>query len=505
MKQDYYFWSFIQQLLLSPATELIYTNANASELWFEVKKPKEKYTMRVIRKHFNWMIDLQKDRKLAIQRAEQIRRQRFQRRLHLNNVYIMDFKPINNGMLMEEATVSSKVSGETTIISENDSIKYEQLFTRLDFRYPDIENLSDEEIFEQIERLKRQSATIIQGQKKEEEAIFQYGKPFFTYIFLAVQIAMFLFLEWKGGSEDTLTLLEYGAKYNPLILAGEWWRFFTPIVLHIGFLHLLMNSFALYYLGSLVEQIYGNMRFLFIYIVAGFAGTLGSFVWTSSLSAGASGAIFGCFGALLFLARTHPKLFFRTIGYNIIAIIVINLVFGFVVPGIDNAGHVGGLVGGFLAASIVSLPKQRRLYMQIPALISTVLLVGGLLYYGFFERSIDQDEPYALSVAGSYIQEKQYEKARSLLEIFIDKETQNSRVYYAAAYAEAQLNEYEHAEELMKKAVQYEPKFHEGFYYLSLLNVQLNDVEEAKENVEKARELDPNNQDYEKLWQELHD
>lgn len=89
-----------------------------------------------------------------------------------------------------------------------------------------------------------------------------------------------------------------------------------------------------------------------------------------------------------------------------LALIVINLIFGLVVPGIDNAGHIGGLVGGFLAASIVSLPKKPKLYVQIPAFVSTVLLVLGLLYYGFSIRTTTADEPYALSLASEYIKQK---------------------------------------------------------------------------------------------------
>lgn len=116
----------------------------------------------------------------------------------------------------------------------------------------------------------------------------------------------------------------------------------TPIVLHIGLLHLLMNTLALFYLGSAVERVYGNIRFLFIYLAAGFGGTLASFIFSPTLSAGASGAIFGCFGALLYFGLIYPSLFFRTMGFNILVVLGINLAFGFTIPGIDNAGHIGG-------------------------------------------------------------------------------------------------------------------------------------------------------------------
>ena len=97
-----------------------------------------------------------------------------------------------------------------------------------------------------------------------------------------------------------MTLIEVGAKYTPLLLDGEWWRLVTTMFIHIGFLHLMMNSLALYFLGTLVERMYGSLRFFGIYVVAGITGSIVS-IWTNlSIGAGASGAIFGLFGALLY-------------------------------------------------------------------------------------------------------------------------------------------------------------------------------------------------------------
>src|SRR5690606_25315449 len=208
------------------------------------------------------------------------------------------------------------------------------------------------------DELRQSAIQKAKNREREERELFEHGKPFFTYLFIAVQVLMFLIVEINGGSTNVETLIQYGAKFNPLILAGEWWRFFTPIFLHIGLLHLLMNTLALYYLGTAVERIFGRVRFLWIYLFSGFAGSVASFVFTNNLSAGASGAIFGCFGALLYMGVINTKLFFRTIGMNVIVVIIINLIFGFTVPGIDNAGHIGGLIGGFLATGIVHYPGK---------------------------------------------------------------------------------------------------------------------------------------------------
>ena len=140
---------------------------------------------------------------------------------------------------------------------------------------------------------------------------------------------IFLLMEAAGGSTSTSNLIRFGAKVNSLILEGEWWRLFTPIFVHIGLLHLVMNSIALYFLGVFTERIFGNVRFVFIYLFAGVAGTLSSLLFSPSISAGASGAIMGLFGALLYFGTVYPRLFFRTMGLNILIVLGINLLFGF--------------------------------------------------------------------------------------------------------------------------------------------------------------------------------
>lgn len=107
------------------------------------------------------------------------------------------------------------------------------------------------------------------------------------------------------------------------------------------------------------------------------------FLFTPSISAGASGAIFGLFGALLYFGTVYRHLFFRTMGMNVISLIVVNLLFGLLVPGIDNAGHIGGLVGGFLAAGAVHLPKRVAWGRQMKALVVAALLAAAGLWLGF--------------------------------------------------------------------------------------------------------------------------
>jgi len=502
-RQDFYYLQLAQQLLGHSSYELISMKADASELWFQSSHRKDKSIVRIVRRNFKSAVEQQKDVLYALQRAENMRKQRGKSTLTLNTIYFADFDPFYTEQSLESAPSPSKVNSYVEQLTAEKASAYEPLFERLGLTLESADNFSSEEEAQRVEQWKHKIVLFVQKKQSEEQQIAGYGKPIFTYIFLAMQILMFLFLEWKSSTQNTLTLIQYGAKYNPLIMEGEWWRFFTPIILHIGLLHLLMNSVALYYLGTLVERIYGSGRFVFIYIFAGFAGSLGSFIWNTSISAGASGAIFGCFGALLFLARTNPRFFFRTMGSSFIVIIVINLIFGFVAPNVDNAGHIGGLVGGFLAASIVSLPKQKKLYIQIPAFICTLLLVGSLLFYGYHERSVYQDEPYALSVAATYLQQKQYEEAKDAIKLFVEKGTGNSNVYFVSANAEFYLENYKEAKQQLNQAVKYDSTFHEAYYNLALVNMKLNDIPAATQNIDKAIALEPQNEKYEKLKQEI--
>jgi membrane associated rhomboid family serine protease len=155
------------------------------------------------------------------------------------------------------------------------------------------------------------------------------------------------------GNQDALLvrLYRFGAKENVAIAAGEYWRLLTAAFLHGGVVHLLVNSWSLYVLGTLTERVLGPGRFLATFLVSAVTGSLASWVFNPVIGVGASGAIFGLLGTALYLSwrgqTAHiPPAALRSLGFWTIY----NLVYGFITPTIDNAAHLGGLAGGVICA-----------------------------------------------------------------------------------------------------------------------------------------------------------
>jgi rhomboid protease GluP len=177
-------------------------------------------------------------------------------------------------------------------------------------------------------------------------------RPVVAYIILGLTVLVFilqLVTESMLGYDYPLIL---GAKHNDSIIRGELWRLLTPMLLHGSIAHIGFNMYALFIIGPGLERYYGHLRFLALYLLAGFAGNIFSFLFTPGLSVGASTAVFGLVAAQgVFLFR-HRQLFGAGASAglrNIVFIIAINLFLG-LSPGIDNWGHLGGLFGGLAFA-----------------------------------------------------------------------------------------------------------------------------------------------------------
>jgi rhomboid protease GluP len=227
-------------------------------------------------------------------------------------------------------------------------------------------------------------------------------KPLITTTLMIVSIIVYVFqiiTDFTLGYDLPAAL---GMKTNELIMQGQYWRLITPMFLHGSFIHLGFNMYALHILGRRVEKLFGNIRFLGLYFVAGITGNVFSFFFTAASSLGSSTAIFGLLGAEAIFIYLHKDLFgvqFRRALSQIIQVAAINIIIG-LSPGIDNWGHIGGLIGGAFYTwfggpqlSILNKPPLIRLkddsstkisliafVVQILILISLVLGIMNLKY-----------------------------------------------------------------------------------------------------------------------------
>jgi rhomboid protease GluP len=210
---------------------------------------------------------------------------------------------------------------------------------------------------------------------------------------VAINVAIFVLMAVFGVSPmqpTTEQLRAWGANFGPLTLSGEWWRLLTATFIHIGIIHLALNMQCLWRLGQLTERLFGNWAFLTLYILSGLAGSAASLWWHPNVtSAGASGAIFGVAGGLIvFLYRGKlpiPRAALRPTLTSTLLFVGYNLLYGFVIPSIDNTAHLGGLLTGALIGALLIRPLpvpegHSRLASYVIAVGGVLLLVLGTLF-----------------------------------------------------------------------------------------------------------------------------
>ena len=230
--------------------------------------------------------------------------------------------------------------------------------------------------------------------------------PYVTYSIVGVTTVVYLiqtasvyFFGYANSVSQIDWLEAYGARINEFIRAGELWRFITPALLHASIPHILFNMYALIVFGAGLERNFGHWRFLTMYVLCAFTGNVFSFLLSSGYSVGASTAIFGLVGAEGIFLFQNRKLFGsqfgRAIG-NVVFVVAINLFLG-LSPGIDNWGHVGGLLGGLIFAwfagprfeiegiyPALHLADNREPREVLTGVAAVILIFGALALVGFF-------------------------------------------------------------------------------------------------------------------------
>lgn len=240
-----------------------------------------------------------------------------------------------------------------------------------------------------------------------------------TQLLIGINILLFAVTQLVNISLGN-GLIRMGAKVNALIGLGEFWRLFMPLFLHADIFHLIFNMLALYIFGRDIERFFGKGKFLAIYFSAGLLGSAASFLFSPNVSVGASGAIFGLMGANIYLYRLNPMVYKRLYGKDMLVLIAINLIIGFARPNIDIAGHLGGIIAGFLMANGVGVASESARSLKRLAFqgLTLLLIIGGVAV-GTLRTQAD---PH-LFAAGAYYYytEGRSEKALSVIEKGLEK------------------------------------------------------------------------------------
>lgn len=209
------------------------------------------------------------------------------------------------------------------------------------------------------------------------EEVFKVKRPYITYALLVINAIIFFLVHWNPQLLNNLVLLKN--------INSEYYRIITAAFTHYDIFHLLFNMYALYVIGSQIESFFGKKKYMIIYLFSIITSGLMSitFMPNNGASLGASGAIFGLFGSLIYFGY-HYRLYLGTVlRSQVIPLIIFNLLLGFMITGVDNAAHIGGLIGGILISMACGVKYKSTKSERINGCILSIILLAFLTYISF--------------------------------------------------------------------------------------------------------------------------
>ena len=273
----------------------------------------------------------------------------------------------------------------------NDLTKYESIINT----FPNILEVEDtkQEGMELFIKLTNDINKKNFDESKKAEEVFSKKTPYVTYIIIFICAMLYVITSLFGNDfldQSPSVLYDFGALVNFNMMRNnylELFRLISSIFLHGGLLHLLCNMYSLYVIGPQLESFFGKTKFIVIYILSGVIGNLLSmtFIQDNIVSVGASGAIFGLLGSLLYFGYHYRVYLSGVIKSQIIPLILLNLTIGFLSAGINNVAHIGGLIGGILITMAVGVKYKSSKSDIINGIIMTIIFLSFLAYMIFFK------------------------------------------------------------------------------------------------------------------------
>ena len=340
------------------------------EIWLENMNSDYKI-IRIVSKYIHNNEQLNFDRFRSKQITKKLKRKTFSFRMNVLNIYI----DLGDNVTNIEEENSKDVS---VFISKISDIK-KSVMSKI---FPDIVEKTNhpEKGMEFLFKITEDINVSNEKKNKRMEKIFSSKKPIITYILMALCILMFIITSF---GIDKMTLVVYGANVGSLVKNGEVYRLITYMFLHGGLIHIFFNMYSLYIVGPRVEDFFGKWKFLLIYLISGISGGLLSIAMNGDvISVGASGAIFGLFGALLYFGYNYRGYIGAIIKSQILPIVIYNLLIGFFISGIDMWGHVGGLIGGIITTYALGTIENKK--YNFSNILLLIIYLGFLIYLGIF-------------------------------------------------------------------------------------------------------------------------
>ena len=267
---------------------------------------------------------------------------------------------------------------DITYIKDESELKKDKL---LQEKFPDLsKNLEySEEGFQLFLKITTEINKKNRSEAMENDNIFQKKPIILTYGILGLLVLIFIYS--IVGNKDTLV---YNFAVNGFFIrGGQLYRLLTGTFIHTDPMHLLCNCYSLYIIGTQIENFYGKKKFALIYLISALTGSLLSISMHDGNSIGASGAIFGLLGAYAYFGY-HYRVYFGTVLLKqVVPIIILNLAIGFMVPGIDNFAHIGGLIGGFLVSMALGVNSRDTKKQHIQGTILSIMFIGFLIVLAF--------------------------------------------------------------------------------------------------------------------------
>ncbi len=281
------------------------------------------------------------------------------------NVHLKEFQKIDSPVSL--ARIESMEDLENCDIIKN---KFPSILKETDFKEKGLELFI--KITEDLNKKNQEDAA-------KMDDVFRMKKPMITYLLILVNAIVFAFELWYGVNH----VAAYGANIADYIKDGEIYRLLTSAFIHAGILHLLCNMYCLYIIGPQLESFFGKIKFLVIYLFSAITGNLMSMLFTSGASVGASGAIFGLFGAMLYFGYHYRVYLGNVMKSQLIPLILLNLLFGFMVSGVDNAAHIGGMIGGVLITIALGVKYRSTTFEKVNGWIIVSIYTIFMCYMAF--------------------------------------------------------------------------------------------------------------------------